>query len=220
MLLLHYRVSKELLRPLVPASLEIEEHGGSAWVSVVPFRMLRVRARGLPAVGFVSDFAELNVRTYVRHGTQAGVFFLRIQAAARMAAFLARKLSPLPYAYAPMAWRSHGAGVSFESPELAVDFAATGPRLLDPAGSADDSLDSFLTERYCMYADSKTGVQRADVHHVRWPMLAHRLRITRNRLLSSLGVPRPLYPDRTHFSLGVEVLGWSSEKLRHDEKVV
>jgi uncharacterized protein YqjF (DUF2071 family) len=64
-LLLHFRVASAAIGPLVPPQLTLDEVDGSAWVSVVPFRMRDVRPRYLPAIGPLSSFAELNVRTYV-----------------------------------------------------------------------------------------------------------------------------------------------------------
>src|ERR1700730_11811922 len=79
-LLLHFRVAPAARGPLVPPQLALDEADGSAWVSVVPFRMCNVRPRCLPAIGPLSNFAELNVRTYVRAEGKPGVFFLKIHA--------------------------------------------------------------------------------------------------------------------------------------------
>jgi uncharacterized protein YqjF (DUF2071 family) len=65
-LLPHFRVEAAGIRALAPPQLTLEEADGSAWVSVVPFRMCNVRPRYLPAIGPFSNFAELNIRTYVR----------------------------------------------------------------------------------------------------------------------------------------------------------
>ena len=68
LLFIHYRVDPALLRRLVPEQLELDLYGaaGEAYVAVVPFRMRGIRPRFLPAVPWLSAFAELNVRTYVR----------------------------------------------------------------------------------------------------------------------------------------------------------
>src|SRR5437879_11235215 len=73
-----------------------------AWVSAVAFHMARVRPRGLPPLPPVSDFLELNLRTYVRLDDKPGVFFLSIHASKRLAVRVARWFSPLPYACARM----------------------------------------------------------------------------------------------------------------------
>src|ERR1700690_3843835 len=75
LLFLHWPVPPEQIRPLIPGSLDLETHEGSAWVGIVPFRMAGVRLRGTPALPGLSAFPELNVRTYVRSGDKPGVWF-------------------------------------------------------------------------------------------------------------------------------------------------
>src|SRR5262249_25333381 len=64
LLFLHWRVPASDLRARVHPRLAIEEHDGSAWVSMTPFTLRRGSVRGLPAL---PDFHELNFRTYVTH---------------------------------------------------------------------------------------------------------------------------------------------------------
>ena len=39
LLFIHWPIEEELLRPLIPASLEIDTFDGSAWIAIVPFTM-------------------------------------------------------------------------------------------------------------------------------------------------------------------------------------
>ena len=64
----HWAVSARDLRVRVPDELEIEEHDGSAWLSVVFFRVRALRARGALPVPGISSFLQLNVRTNVQIG--------------------------------------------------------------------------------------------------------------------------------------------------------
>lgn len=68
---LHWRVDNDAIRKMVPADLELELFDRSAWVSLVAFTMEKIRPRILPAVGLVSNFHEINIRTYVRSGKVA-----------------------------------------------------------------------------------------------------------------------------------------------------
>ena len=77
LLFAHWPVQADVLRPLVPAGLEIDTHSGTAWLGVIPFRMTSVRLRGVPALPWVSAFPELNVRTYVTAGGCRGLPSLR-----------------------------------------------------------------------------------------------------------------------------------------------
>jgi uncharacterized protein YqjF (DUF2071 family) len=78
---LHHVLEPEILRPLVPAPLELELHEGRACVSVVALTMRRFRPfrSGAVAAWFFRPLATqsfLNVRTYVRWGEEPGALFL------------------------------------------------------------------------------------------------------------------------------------------------
>src|SRR4051812_2155420 len=72
----HWPVAVADLRPHVPAALEIDTCDGTAWVSLVAFRLERIRRRWLPSLGFVTNALELNLRTYVHHQGEPGIYFL------------------------------------------------------------------------------------------------------------------------------------------------
>ena len=88
LLFLHWPVPLETLRPLVPKSLEIDLYDGVAWVGVVPFAMFGVRSRWWPPYQ-AFDFLETNVRTYVHHQGQPGVYFFSLDAASALAVWAA-----------------------------------------------------------------------------------------------------------------------------------
>ena len=46
LLFIHWRINPILLRPHIPASLEIDTYGNSAWIAIAPFTMWDIR--GLP----------------------------------------------------------------------------------------------------------------------------------------------------------------------------
>ncbi len=70
-------------------------------MSLVVFR-LRVRPRWLPYLPALSDLVEVNLRTYVRFGDAAGIWFLSVHADNAWAIAVARLLTPMPYVRAPM----------------------------------------------------------------------------------------------------------------------
>jgi Uncharacterized conserved protein len=67
LLFMHWRIDADLLRPLIPAGLEIDTFDGSAWIAIVPFTMWDIRAFPpyVPPVPGLNAMHELNVRTYV-----------------------------------------------------------------------------------------------------------------------------------------------------------
>lgn len=76
---LHWRVDHNELRKYVPDALEIDLYNGEAWVSLVAFTMEKIRPRNLPAFPPISDFDEINIRTYVKYNNKQGVYFLSIE---------------------------------------------------------------------------------------------------------------------------------------------
>lgn len=64
LLFLHWRFEPEAVQATLPPGLTVDTHEGWAWVGVVPLFMRDVRPRFVPPVPLVSDFLELNVRTY------------------------------------------------------------------------------------------------------------------------------------------------------------
>src|SRR5690349_18551619 len=118
LLFAHWPVPVEAVRPLVPAGLEIDTFDGQAWVGVVPFRMEGVAPRFLPSVPGPSAFPELNVRTYVRRGRRAGVWFFSLDAASRVAVEGARLGFHLPYYRAAMSVATDGGWTTYRSERL------------------------------------------------------------------------------------------------------
>src|SRR5262249_15400018 len=102
LLFAHWRVAKDRLAALVPPALELDLFDGQAWIGIVPFQMTNVAPRGVPALPWVSEFAELNVRTYVRVRDAPGVYFFSLDAASAVAVKVARTLFHLPYYLAAM----------------------------------------------------------------------------------------------------------------------
>ena len=99
---LHWRARADEISRLLPPGLELDTFDGTPWVGVVPFRMTNVRAHLAPPIPTAHDFPELNVRTYVRHGGHAGVWFFSLDAESWLAVMAARASTNLPYYYAHM----------------------------------------------------------------------------------------------------------------------
>src|SRR5262249_32851359 len=101
LVLVNFRVSAEMLQPWLPSGLELDRHDGSAWASLVAFDFRDTRVLGVPWPGY-RDFSEVNLRFYVRHGSDRGVVFIREFVPLRCVAFLARTLYREPYTTARM----------------------------------------------------------------------------------------------------------------------
>ena len=96
-LFLHWKIPTDTLQPFIPKRLILDTFEKESWVSVVAFTMENIRPRGLPSIPVISDFHELNLRTYVTIDGKPGVYFLHISAQKQFSAWLAKRLSGLPY---------------------------------------------------------------------------------------------------------------------------
>lgn len=219
LLFIHYRVPAELLRALVPASLPLDTFRGEAYVGVVPFRMANVRPRFLPPLPWLSFFPELNVRTYVTLDQRPGVYFFSLDAGNRAAVEIARAWFHLPYFKATMECRARDGEVRYSSTRsdprgkaavLRAQYAPTGPVFL----AERDSLEYFLTARYCLYTlNARQGVLRAEIQHKPWELQPARLQAQANTMLDPLGLSLP--PEAPHllFVKKLHVLVWPPKRV-------
>jgi uncharacterized protein len=214
LLFMHWRVDAERLRPLIPAPFVLDLFEGQAWVAVVPFFMTNVAPRGVPAMPWFSEFAELNVRTYVRVGDRPGVFFFSLDAASAMAVRTARSMLNLPYYSATMQVTARATAIDYESRRTGSDPAAEFVATYEPTGPADTaapgSLDYFLTERYCLYHHDHGGSPyRLEIHHGPWALQPARATVTRNTMAAASGIALPDEAPLLHFAKRQDVLAWA-----------
>jgi uncharacterized protein YqjF (DUF2071 family) len=119
LLFIHWRVPPSVLRPVVPAALEIDTWDGDAWLGVVAFDMTGVRPWWAPSVPGISAFHETNLRTYVHVGGQGpGVYFISLDAASSLAVRIARWRWNLAYYRARMTIRRDGQRIRYTSRRL------------------------------------------------------------------------------------------------------
>jgi uncharacterized protein len=206
LLFVHYRVSAEKLRALVPDGLELQEHSGSAWLGVTPFVITGLRARGLLPIPFTSSFLELNVRTYVTRDDKPGIWFFSLDASSQLAVEAARRLYRLPYFRADISVRRRGEEILYDcSRDDGKAFSAAYRPTGTVFNAEDGSLEEFLTERYCLYAEHEGRLYRADIHHRPWPLQEAEARIDLNTM-PPLKLPgdEPLL----HFSARQDVVIW------------
>ena len=206
----HWPVSTAEVRRRVPDELEIEEYDGSAWLSVVFFRVRSLRARGALPLPGISSFLQLNVRTYVcGPDGLPGVWFFSIDASSRLAALGIRRLYRVPAFHARMTLEPEDDWQEAECARLGEPGRVFSARYR-PAGEAFHpqlgSLDSFLTERYRLF----TVDASAEMHHDRWLLCAAEAEIELASIAPfSLGEPR-----LCHSAFRQDALIWPPEPIQ------
>lgn len=216
LLFAHWPVAASAMRPHIPRAFELDLFDGSAWISVVPFCMSNVSLRSVPALPWLSAFAELNVRTYVHVDNKPGVFFFSLDAERLPAVVAARALLNLPYHFAKMQIRREGETITYtnrrvadSSIALAATYAPDGPACAPAPGSRDH----FLTERYCLYAARRNGSPyRLEIHHPPWALQPARAHFEQNTMTSRHGIALTGAPV-VHFSKRQDVIAWTPDRL-------
>ena len=219
LLFMHWPLPAAVLRPYIPSALVLETFDGAAWLGIVPFRMAGTRPRFVPPLPWVSAFPELNVRTYVTAEGKPGVWFFSLDASNPLAVRGARALFHLPYYDAIMQVEHDGSVVRYTSTRthrrapgatFAGRYRPSGPVLY----AAADSLDYWLTERYCLYAADRRGrVWRGNIHHARWPLQPAEADIECNTMADQLQLRLPSGAPLLHFARRLDVVAWTLETV-------
>ena len=219
LLFIHWPVPENALRPLIPPALSLDTFDGGAWLGITPFRMSGVRPHFLPSIPPLSNFPELNARTYVTAEGKPGIWFFSLDAANPLAVRIARATFGLPYFDARMTCRLTGGEVRYGS----VRTHRGAPRAwfagrYRPVGGAVDSspgtLEHFLTERYCLYSASERGdVYRGDIHHHPWPLQRAEAEVESLAMTAQIGVTLPETEPLLHFSRRLDTLAWPPRRI-------
>ena len=220
LLFMHWPVPEGTLRPWIPSALSLDTFDGSAWLGITPFRMSGVRPRFLPSVPPLSNFPELNVRTYVTAEGKPGIWFFSLDAGHPVAVRLARATFSLPYFEARMTCRIVDHEVLYScvrthrgAPE--AQFAGRYRPVGELFNSSPGTLEHFLTERYCLYSASERGnVYRGDIHHHPWPLQRAEAAIESLAMTAQIGVALPEREPLLHFSRRLDTLAWTPRRIR------
>lgn len=217
LLFAHWPVPVSALRRFVPDWLTIQEHSGSSWVGLVPFRMTGVTLRSVPPLPWLSHFPEMNLRVYVERDGKPGVWFISLDAARWPAVVVARRFAFLPYFLSTMQCAREGEEISYSSirsqaPRVAFEanYEPAGPVRLSRPGS----LEHFLTERYCLYTQDPRGRRlRMEIHHQQWPLQPAVAAFITNQVAQPQGIELPAGAPLLHFSRRLDVVGWGYDAI-------
>lgn len=216
---LHWPVEPDRVQRLLPEGLTVDTHDGSAWVGLVAFDMVGIRAPGLPAVPYLGSFPETNVRTYVRDASgRPGVWFHSLEATRLLPVLVARGGYSLPYMWARMSIDRTGDVIRYTTRRRWPAPAGPGGILTvrpDPTPYEADPLDAFLTARWGLYSASRSRHLRyAPVDHPPWPLQRATAVHVRDSLVAAAGYGEPSGPAHVRFSPGVPVRVGLPESVR------
>lgn len=222
LLFAHWPLAAEIVRPLLPAGLALDTFDGQAWLGIIPFQMDSVRFRWLPGIPSATQFAEINVRTYVTADDKPGIFFLSLDANSLLAILGARVTYALPYYRARFAITTRDDAIDYRCERLGKPaYGATSPATFvahyHPTGPARaahrGSLEDWLTARYCLYTQRGAHLLRGEVHHAPWLLQPAEAAIIHNTMTEPAGVRLPATPPLLHYSEHLEVLVWPLRRI-------
>jgi hypothetical protein len=218
LLFAHWSVDPDKLRDKVPSVFELDLFDGVGWLGIVPFHMTNVAPRGVPSLPWISEFPELNVRTYVHVQDRPGIYFFSLDAGSTLAVQAARALLNLPYYSASMTVRPLGKTIEYHSlrqddssnASLSAHYRPVGRRFQAVHGA----LEYFLTERYCLYnVDHQGAPYRLEIHHPPWPLQAADAEFARNTMADAAGLPLADVKPLLHFSKRQDMVAWPPTAL-------
>ncbi|MDC3388302.1 DUF2071 domain-containing protein [Flavobacteriaceae bacterium] len=204
---LHWQVELSELKKLVPKELEIDTFDGKAWVSIVAFTMEKIRPKNIPYFPPISNFDEINIRTYVKSNNKTGVYFLSIEGGKTLSCKIAKVMSGLPYRYSKIK-RSEN---HYESNNTDFNDKLNIQFSIGQGITEKTKLDKWLTERYALFQDTEKSINEFEIHHLEWSI--------NEIILENLEFNYPKFdklitnqPNKIQYSKGVKVLAWGKCK--------
>ncbi|HEY3580565.1 MAG TPA: DUF2071 domain-containing protein [Pyrinomonadaceae bacterium] len=217
LLFMHWRIDPNLIRHLVPNALTLDLYGDAAWIGVTPFTMWDIRAFPpiAPALPGLDSMHELNVRTYVHYDGVPGVWFFSLDVNSLIAATTARAFFHLPYHHAEIdfsgkrSFKFHAKRSVGAEADLRASWTFGDELPVSQPGTRE----FFLTERYCLYAESDGDIYRARIYHQPWPLRKATLKSLATNIFEVNRLPIPKTEPIVHYAEEVNVDIWYLESV-------
>jgi uncharacterized protein YqjF (DUF2071 family) len=178
-LFLHYVVAPEVLQPLVSAPLELDLYEGKGCITLVALTMRHFRPCGwAPTACLLQPLSRqhfLNLRTYVRLGSEPGALFLWGWLSRPCGAPVPSGLFGLPYTFASVEYQHEAESGKIHG--LVTDganrfaYTATARPGVAPSACAPHSLSEFAMERYSGFFSRKHETRVFRTWHPPWKQI-------------------------------------------------
>ena len=214
LLFLHWKVDKEFIQNKLPEGLWVDTFQGEAYVSVLPFYLTQLKVPPLPHVPLLTDFLEVNVRTYVidKEGNP-GVWFFSLDINSWVGMAVGNIIFSLPYHKACIQSKVVDSTVYFSGHRSDVYFEFEYTPENDSYNSKADSLDFFLTERYLLYTLHHGKLYAGRVHHSAYYLSSIKSLKLNANLLGSNGIHFSNKPDYLMYTAGLHVEFFKFQKV-------
>lgn len=204
----HWRASSKKILPILPEGLELDLFNGEAWVSLTAFTIKNMRLRITPAFPPLSNFHEINLRTYVLKNGIPGIYFFSLEASKAGSTLMSKVATGLPYHEADVVRNN----TSYLSENIKKNFFLHLQYETKEGTVKKDLLDHWLTERYTLFHQAGDQIVGNHIHHRPWPLNEiHITHFKANYQFGNLILNMPA--EKFHYSPGVKVLTWGKEKF-------
>ena len=190
---IHYAADPAALQPAVPFELDLRED--RAYVSIVAFTLSQMRPRIGGKLGEwlfkpIATHEFLNVRTYVRHRGEPGIYFLAEWLSNPLSVRLGPRTFGLPYKFGHLTYEHarnsstlHGT-IEAREGRLIYQGKTSGAEF---ASSEADSLAEFVLERYTAFTRHGKRARFFRVWHLPWEQTRAEIEVTADSLMASTG---------------------------------
>lgn len=215
LLFIHLPISKNVLEAKIPVGLELDMFKGTAWISIISFRISNMHLRKIPRLPFFHSFLEVNVRTYVKHNGLPGVYFFSLDAN-NLLAILGAKIISLPYFYAQMNMIKEKDTIYFETvrkESSTVVFKGAYKPISKAYYPEPSSLNHWLLERYFLWFFKNKCLFQGAIHHKQWKIQDAEVTIEKQNMLpdfqNDVLVGNPIF----HYANVKRMLSWPIKKV-------
>jgi len=200
---LHWSLPNKKIKELLPPNLELDTFDGNAWISLVAFEVQKMRVHYLPPFPYVSNFKEINVRTYVTHNGIKGIYMFSIETDKLIEVLLTRIFIGLPYKKSNIKKSSHKILSFNKQNNYQLDLSYKPIEV----STIKTKLDYWLTERHALYNYKESQLYRHDIHHKEWQLNEVDISVWDiNYNFKDLSLT--INPDKVHFAKKIQVLLW------------
>jgi len=214
LLFMHWRVYSAFIEPHLPKGLELDTFDGEPWISIIPFRVGKMRIRKMPPLPFMYPFVEVNVRTYVKRDGIPGVYFFSMDAS-KLLAVLGARFATLPYFHAKMKLKKKGKKFNFKSirkdkekETLKLSYQPSGKLFIPEEGT----IDHWLMNRFALWSYKYDTLFRGDIHHKQWKVQHADLDIDKETITSFMPNNASISKPLAHYAKSKRVLIWPLKK--------
>ena len=211
----HWAVDPERVAPLLPRGTRPDVLGGSTFVGLIPFVMRRAGFGRGPAIPWLGDFLETNVRLYsVDDQGRHGVVFRSLETDRLAVSLGARLAFATPYTWARMSLEREGDVLDYRTRRRWPTPRGAGGRVVVRRGAVidePDELSVFLSARFGLHTRHLGRTWWVPNTHAPWVLREGELLELDDTLVAAAGLPgvvdtppvSVLTTDPVHTSFGL-----------------